>query len=409
MSPEQLRLFIRQAFALEGRQKSVTDALKPEFLRAMANIRQLVNQYLPDDGILREQQWRALKPLVVEELRPFNDQFQRELFAQLSEEAPEMVREAQQMIEATGAVQPAPQTFVRDAPSGLAAPPVADTTKAILRTKVGTVRLATLFDYAESATGTSRFIRSNADAINKVVTQGIMQGTATKDIADQIAVVFLRSGEEYISEAGPTAARKIWNDSRAIARTAVQDANAQVHAEVYKANEDQLDGLKWEWVAALDSRTCPTCAPLDGTRKDKRTQFPVAWPAHINCRCRVVAVDPDEAADVRSGIEISPEKMTAKDDTERLYATKVKVKGQKFYRKAVNVEPGKDGRPPTYADFLAQANPVTQQQFFGGGNAGSVRAERFRQALKTSSPEKALRDLINTDKQGVGRFEPVTR
>jgi len=72
----------------------------------------------------------------------------------------------------------------------------------------------------------------------------------------------------------------------AIARTAVQDANAQVHAEVYKANEDQLDGLKWEWVAALDSRTCPTCAPLDGKRWDKRSDAD-QWPAHINCRCRV--------------------------------------------------------------------------------------------------------------------------
>jgi len=45
--------------------------------------------------------------------------------------------------------------------------------------------------------------------------------------------------------------------------------------------------------------------------------------------------------------------------------------------------------------------------FFGGGNAGSIRAESFRRAVRAgTSPEKALRDLINTDK-GVGRFKPV--
>jgi len=207
---------------------------------------------------------------------------------------------------------------------------------------------------------------------------------------------------------------------QAIARTAVQDANRQVHEEVYKANADQLSDLQWEWVAVLDSRTCPTCAPLDGKRWDKRRDAP-RWPAHVNCRCQVVAVDPDEAADVRSGQNVNPEPLTWKGKTwdqmneaekveaskAGIYATKTKVKGESLHRKAVDVKPGKDGQAPTYADFLAQSNQKTQQMFFGGGNAGSVRAESFRNAVKGgTSPEKALRDLINTSK-GVGRFKPV--
>ena len=35
---------------------------------------------------------------------------------------------------------------------------------------------------------------------------------------------------------------------------------------VYRANADALEGLVWEWEAALDSRTCPTCMPLDQRR-----------------------------------------------------------------------------------------------------------------------------------------------
>jgi len=174
---------------------------------------------------------------------------------------------------------------------------------------------------------------------------------------------------------------------------------------VFRANEEQLSGLQWEWVAALDSKTCPTCAPLDGQRWDNRSDAPT-WPIHINCRCRVVAVDPEEAADVRAGLQVSP----TRDDLPagREYKTKLKVKGSKLYRVSTDIK-GKDGKPPTYADFLAQSNRTTQQMFFGGGNAGSIRAERFQKAVRSGTrPEVALRDLINRDANGVGRFRPVT-
>ena len=54
-------------------------------------------------------------------------------------------------------------------------------------------------------------------------------------------------------------------------------------------------GLSMSGLAALDSRTCPTCAPLDGEVKRQEVQtFPLT-PVHVNgCRCQVVLVDPED-------------------------------------------------------------------------------------------------------------------
>jgi len=388
VNEEQLRLFLQQAFALSAREVEILKSSDPALLQAMKNIRAIAEQNLPDDGILREQTWRQLRPLIAQELGPLNDAFARSVYEGLSDEVGAMAMEAVAMV---GAVTSAPVTGLQ----------LADSVEAILRTQVGNRRLAGLFERSDLS-GLSPFIRSNLDAINRRVVEGIIKGTPTREIAESIAMIDERLGREYISTRGSTAGREIRSNMQAIARTAVQDANRQVHEDVYKANADQLSDLQWEWVAVLDSRTCPTCAPLDGKRWDKRRDAP-RWPVHVNCRCQVVAVDPDEEADVRSGQVVSPEPMTG----DRAYKTKTKVKGESLHRKAVDVKPGKDGKPPTYADFLAQSNQKTQQMFFGGGNAGSVRAESFRRAVKGGvSPEKALRDLINTS-QGVGRFKPA--
>ncbi|MFM1900892.1 MAG: hypothetical protein RLZZ216_1468 [Cyanobacteriota bacterium] len=376
---------------MASREAAVMDLVDPTLTQVMGNVRRLIELYLPDDGVLREQAWRSLRPLIAEELSPLNDRLAQALFAEISDMAPDVVEEATKMVRAVK-VQPAIPTV------GL---PIIPTAEAILRTEVAGRRLEGLFR-REGRQGLSAFIRGNLQTINYRVQEGILRGTVTRDIADEIAVIMVRNGQEYLSTLGASAGRTIRSDSMAIARTAIQDANRQIKEAVYSENAEVLSDLKWEWVSVLDSRTCPTCAPLDGKRWANRKDAP-RWPVHPNCRCQVVPVDPDEAADVRAGQEVSPEPMKG----ERAYKTKVKVNGEKLYRKAVDVNPGKDGKAPSYADFLAQSNQKTQQMFFGGGNAGSIRAETFRRKVKAgSSPEKALRDLINVDK-GVGRFKPA--
>ena len=78
---------------------------------------------------------------------------------------------------------------------------------------------------------------------------------------------------------------------------------------VYKANADALEGLVWEWEAALDSRTCPTCMPLDQQRWEQGDSSRPDWPLHANCRCQCVLVDPEDtefADQARTAVVIRP-------------------------------------------------------------------------------------------------------
>ena len=270
-----------------------------------------------------------------------------------------MAEDAVQMVQAVG-VPAAPQV-----PTALAVPtdlgrlPTADNVAAALTSKVNGKRVADLFEQQGSLL-MSDWMRTNERVINNVVTKGIIDAIPTDEIAKNIATIIQRQGVEYIGTQGPTAARTIQADAKAIARTAVQDANRQVHEVVWEANEEALSDLKWEWVAVLDSRTCPICAPLDGRRWDTRAEAP-NWPIHINCRCQLVAVDPDEAADVRTGVVIGEKPFSAKNP--QTYKTKVKVDGKKYYRQARNIKPVK-GQQVTYGDFLASSNSLTRSKFF---------------------------------------------
>jgi len=390
----QLRLFIRQAFAMANREAAVLKRLDPVLLRVMARVRQIVEAGLPDDGLLRGLEWKRLQPQVIEALGPLNDQFRDALLDELGAMAPDVQQEAAAMVKAA----PAPQVGAVQAPDGLRQVAPADSVQAVLRTKVNGRRLGELFGASDDSP-LSLFIRSNQREIDRRVQTGILKGTRTKDIADEMAVLLVRNGREYLSLKGAGAAAAIRRDAMAITRTAIQDANRQVKEEVYKANADALSGLEWEWVAALDSRTCPTCAPIDGQRWKRKADAPT-WPRHVNCRCQVVPVDPDEAASIRGGQVVSPERFTGP----RAYKTKVNAQGEKLYRKGVDVK-GTGGKPPTYADFLAQSNEKTRQVFFGGGNAGSIRAARFQSLVKAGhTPQEALKKLVVGD-----GFKPIDK
>ena len=73
--------------------------------------------------------------------------------------------------------------------------------------------------------------------------------------------------------------RQIRSQAMAVARTATASMAKEVKETVYKANAPALEGLVWEWEAALDSRTCPTCMPLDQQRWDQGD------PAGLNGHC----------------------------------------------------------------------------------------------------------------------------
>lgn len=74
-------------------------------------------------------------------------------------------------------------------------------------------------------------------------------------------------------------------DAEAITRTALQHAASQATAEIWKANEDVIEGRVW--LSTLDEKTSAQCQSLDGMVFPlDEGPFP---PAHIRCRSKCIA------------------------------------------------------------------------------------------------------------------------
>jgi SPP1 gp7 family putative phage head morphogenesis protein len=364
MNADQLRLFINGAFASESQAKAVSARLTPHQAQLLARVRSVVEK-LPEGSLTRMKDWRSLFKQLDVLMGPYANAFLLELDRQLPEAGTRAAEETLEQLKSVGVGIPdsvTPAMFV-----------TSDNVARLFKTKVQNQSLAELF-----TKGT--FEKSNLRTINRVVTGGIIEGLTTPQITKRL---------------NETLPKHLQSQSQAIARTAIQDYNRQVKESVWADNRSALDGLKYEWVAALDSRTCPTCAPLDGDIKDKESDFP-STPVHTNCRCVVVVVDPDDEANMRVGQQVlAPgESMPAEGG----YKTKKKVKGQKLRRFNEAVEPNK-GKSVTYGDFLAGSNLKTQQMFFGGGQAGANRASDFRGYLKSGmDPKDALLKMTNRAK-----------
>jgi len=369
VNEQQLIIFLQQAFGAERLGADVIKAVEAYFRGSMEQIQAIVAA-LPDDSLVRELLWNRSLPEVQQALQGYNDAFAQELIGQMTEYGPEQAEAAARILEAGAPGRPVIQAQL---PSSVARQLAANT-------EFVNTKLINFFD--------GPFVRNNVETINRVVRQGMLQSLTTEDIAKQVQSV----GENIMR-----------SEARTVARTSIQTFNNSVNHDVWSNHLDLIDA--WEWVAVLDSRTCPTCAPLDGSVKKKRSEFPFAPPAHPNCRCQVMPYWEDEDVRKRSAQQVYADQQ----EGPRAYKTKVKVKGDKLYRKAVDVR-AKDGKTPTYADFLAGTNRKTLQMFFGGGNAGSIRAERFlRLNERYNNPQRALNALLNSDKGGVKRFKPVDK
>ena len=346
MNSEQLRLFLNGAFNNEAGAREINKELKPYLRAALQEILDLIDQ-LPNESLARQREWRQLLELVEQKLERYSDAFGVELSRQLPVSGLAAAEETTMMLKSV-----VPQV------AGLVPPELimADSTKFLLRTKVNERRVLGLF--APDGDGPSPFTRSNRRMIDTLVTGGIIRGDSTAKIARALATEM---------------PQRMQSQALALSRTAIQDYNRQVKEEVWKANEDTFKelGLKYEWVSALDSRTCQTCAPLDGEVRDSKDDFP-STPVHVNCRCLVVLIDPDDKDDPRPRYgQLASERPTKGQPGG--YVSKKKVKGDNLFRKNREFRP-KDGQPVTYATFLAdlarKAKGVTAEDLAKNSKTG---------------------------------------
>lgn len=420
MNQKQLSLFIRHAFSLTNAEKAALKGANPAFANAMTQIRRLVEN-LPEEALLQEKAWKRLRPQVMQALQPYNDSFRESIIDSLEGISKEVEENVIKSLEAIKAPAPIGTSGpIRNAPTGqlqafgnriLAE----NVQSALSKTSIANVKLERLFRVnPELDTPTSLWMKQNFQTIDRTVRTGILQGASTESIAKEISEEMDERG--LLRATKDTATGKIKGQANTVARTAIQSFNRQITEQVWDANADALEGLVYEWTAALDSRVCPTCGPLDGKKEPERSDLPET-PIHPNCRCNVVVVDPDEDDDVRTGIELSTSKPSqAEIKANKAYATPIrvggrvvdgkKIPGKKFYRRPVEIK--KKGA--TYADYLADMakkdtkdSRLTLAEYFGGaGKAGQgestlgvERADWFTQAVKKGfPPDKALQRLV---------------
>ena len=381
---KQINALIRQAFA----EKNVSDRAVldvDELLgRVMLNVKRLV-ETLPEESLLRGKAWRDLEPLIKFEMEPYAQALRVAVTQEEAAAAPDMEAFAKRQAEYAGA------SITR----GVGAATPASVVDQVNRVVIGKARFDQLF---AGENGTSSWTRSMFRVVDRKVRAGMIEGLPTKDIADQVIHETILRGVPGVSLRGQTSVRTIRAQAMAMARTVTADVSRQIREELYDANRDAMSDMVYQFSSALDSRTCPTCAVLDGERWEKRADAPKT-PVHPNCRCQVLAIDPEDpfwSEQRRNGQQISREEYADG------YKTKIKVKGEQFYRKVRSFQ------GDSFSDYIASSNLTTQQQFFGGGNAGLRRARYFRNQLDkmNKDPRQILVEMLNgpTDAR---RFIPV--
>jgi hypothetical protein len=163
--------------------------------------------------------------------------------------------------------------------------------------------------------------------------------------------------------------------------------------------------MGYEYVALLDSNTCATCAWWDGEFEPERDSLP-SLPMHDNCQCSVVPVNRAEFDAARYGLILDPEGKGNREKPPELDPEDGPdtVKGDisrselKPFTKRRSVIANRTGNRPNYADYLVQSNDYNRATFFGGGNAGKIRNQKFMAMVdKGMEPKRALKLMINGD------------
>ena len=113
------------------------------------------------------------------------------------------------------------------------------------------------------------------------VRQGVLQGETVGQIAQRIRGTKRRNFMDGVL--GGTR-----HGAEAIARTGVNHISTQARQELFKDNADITQGM--QWVATLDTRTCPQCMALDGKVMKHDANRRKVPPAHVNCRCTLAPV-----------------------------------------------------------------------------------------------------------------------
>lgn len=136
------------------------------------------------------------------------------------------------------------------------------------------------FSVTESAkTFVKKFVTNVKNTCSNIINAGLFMSSST----DQIL--------ESFDKASNVLQKNLEIESQAMVKGFVDNTQNQIK----KANSKIFTGYKW--CSVLDSKTCDTCADLDGSVYDTISDAPFS-PIHYRCRCQLIGflqegVEPD--------------------------------------------------------------------------------------------------------------------
>lgn len=196
-----------------------------------------------------------------------------------------------------------------------------------------------------------RYDQLTKDYFISEIRAGIVSGEGTKEMVHRL------SGDTSLLSIQAASAERM-------VRSVVMHTMNTARLELYKANSDVIKAV--QYVATLDTKTCPVCGTLDGKTWALDEQHPTP-PRHYNCRCvlapitkswRELGIDKDELPpSVRSSMNgYVPETM---DYTEWLAKQSEKTQAEilgptrlKLYKQGLPIEKMvRNGKPLTIEEL----------------------------------------------------------
>ena len=197
---------------------------------------------------------------------------------------------------------------------------------------------------------------------------------------------------------GGTATSKVGNYAETVIRNVIESMSEEEIEAATTGLDMTRGGTAWEYVALLDSNTCPTCAFYDGDWARNKEDLP-ELPMHDNCQCSIIPINFDDIPVSRTAQELDPEGLGGRTKPPPLSEARkgdITRADQAPYTHRLPVIANRTGNLPTYADYLVQTNAYDRAMFFGGGNDGIVRAKRFMDLIQQGNrPKSALRLMMN--------------
>ena len=229
---------------------------------------------------------------------------------------------------------------------------------------------------------------------------GFLLGLTNEDIEQQI-----------ISVTGKFApGRKGQAMTEALVRTSMAEASQSAHDAFYEANADLLvptkSGYRWWWDASNDTRLCTICAPLDGVKFKERDKPPHPWPAHFNCRCKILPVTAtmelleEEEGEARgSFLEATPVGYDSKGKRkappkgwtgDNAYKRPMKIDGRQQWVRRRDLGPGET----TAGHMLQNANENSKRLILGSQKMVDEWNKRIKLKKYATDPQQLVIDLL---------------